>query len=142
MDAPPVLRPPSWSLLPQYFGLAELAALVARYDRGAAEVVFAPVAAQFDQVVADQNRRLGADGFGALAAAGAFDARAAKALVDAFLGDPPLPRPGESVALRRNDKLQAGITVARILGLPPILRFREPFQTQQSMSDWIGAIED
>ena len=141
MDVPLAVRPSPWTLLPQYLGLAELAALVARYDREAAEVALAPVAARFGDRAADQSWGLGNEGVAAFAAAGAFDARAAKALVDGLPDDPPPPKPGEP-GFHRNDKLQSRIAVARILGLPRVLRFREPFQTPQTPNDWVEAIED
>ena len=132
-------RPPGW-VLQHHQALAELAALIARYDRGAAEAVFAPVADRFDNIIEGEGW-LGHEGVAALAAAAAFDARAAKALVEALPDDPPLPKPGEP-GLRRVDKFQSRTAVARILGLPPGLRFRESFIPSQPLNEWAAAIED
>jgi hypothetical protein len=77
-----------------YVDLAELAVFVARYDRAAAEAVFAPVAARITDSV-DARWGLGGEGPWLFRAAAAFDARVAKGLLDGLPEDPtpPVPRP-------------------------------------------------
>ncbi len=62
-------------------------------------------------------------------AAGAFDARVAKALLDALPEDPapPVGRPTGEPDLRHHSKAKARIVLAKILGLPPGLRLHESF---------------
>lgn len=136
----PTTSPPS---RPLQFHLvqAELAALTARYDRAAAEVVFAPVAARFVDLIEREGWGWGGEGVAALAAAAIFDAKAAKALVEALPDDPPPPNPAMP-NFHRRDKLQATVAAALSLGLPPGLRFREPFFPHQAVNDWVAAIED
>ena len=112
----------------QYFDLAELAVLVARYDRSAAEVVFAPVADRLARLVGEQWG-LGSEGPAIFRAAGTFDARVARTLLDALPEDPPPPAgpPTGQPNFRHHTKAEARIALARILGLPPALRLREPF---------------
>jgi hypothetical protein len=125
----------------RYLDLAELAVLVARYDRAAAEAVFAPVA---DRLVGleDENRGLGNEGPAIFRAAGAFDARVAKAMLDGLPEDPTPPadqtigRPN----FRHQSKAKARIALAEILGLPPGLRLREPFLPRDA--GWLGDFED
>jgi hypothetical protein len=121
-------------ILPQvrqhYLDRAELAVLVARYDRAAAEAVFAPVA---DRLVGlhEEPWGLGAEGPALFRAAGAYDARLARALLDALPEDPPPPAgpPTGMPDFRHHTKAQGQIALARILALPPALRLRELFLT-------------
>jgi hypothetical protein len=126
----------------QHLELAELAALVARYDRGVAEVVFAPVAARLSAMV-DERWGLGGDGPALFRAAGAFDARAAKKLLDALPEDPkPVAgRTGRASDFRHQTKARARITLARVLGLPPALRLREPLMPNDR-DDWFEEFEN
>ena len=120
------LRPPLSSVLeprthmsgdrPHYLDLAELAARVGRYERAAAEVAFAPVADRLP-VLNDESRGLGNEGPGLFRAAGAFDARVARALFDA-LPELPAPPAGRS-GFRYYTKAQTRLVLAQVLGLPP-----------------------
>ncbi len=125
-----------------YLDLAELAALTARYDRAAAEVVFAPVAARLVGLV-DETWGLGNEGSTIFRAAGAFDARTAKALVDALPEDPtpPVVQPTNGTGFRHHSKTEAQLALARILGLPAGLRLREPL-TPNAGDDWLEELED
>ena len=75
----------------RYLDLAELATLTSRYDRAAAEVVFAPVAARVAGLD-DGSWGLGNEGPAIFRAAGTFDARAAQALLDGLPEDPTPPK--------------------------------------------------
>ncbi len=125
----------------QYLDLAELTVLVARYDRVAAEVVFAPVA---DRLVGleDENWGLGKEGLAIFRAAGAFDARVAKAMLDGLPED-PAPSTNQATggaSFRHQSKAQARIALAEILGLPPGLRLRQPFLPGDA--GWLGDFAD
>jgi hypothetical protein len=144
----PVLPPLTDSTSPglqgrrPYLDLAELAVLVARYDREAARVVFAPVAARLAGTV-DERFGLGGEGPALFRAAGAFDARVAKELLDALPEDPP-PVVGGTVRasdVRHHSKAQARIALARALGLSPALRLREP-PGPNSRDDWFEEVDD
>ena len=146
------LRPPL-SALPEpmpvlpdvrrhYLDLAELAVLVARYDRASAEVVFAPVAARLVGLD-DEHWGLGPEGPALFRAAGAFDGRVAEALLDALPEDPPTPT-GPTIRAsdpRHHSKAQARIALARALGLPPGLRLRGPF-IPSAGDDWLEGLDD
>ncbi|MDR3621780.1 MAG: hypothetical protein P4L85_20675 [Paludisphaera borealis] len=128
--------------LQRYVSLAELAALTARYDRAAAEVVFAPVAARL-AVLDDEPWGLANEGPAIFRAAGAFDARAARALLDTLPEDPP-PSDGRQTGFpnfRHHSKAEARVALAEVLGLPPRLRLREPFMPN-SADDWLEALVD
>jgi hypothetical protein len=135
-------------VLPQvrqhYLDLANLAALAGRYDRAAAEVVFAPVAARLPGLD-DEHWGLGSEGPAIFRAAGAFDARAAKSLLDALPEDPTPPSPSNVIRAsdnRHHSKARARIALARSLGLPPALRLRAPLQTYAASDDWLDALDD
>jgi hypothetical protein len=115
---------------------------VARYDRPAAEAVFAPVADRLAGLV-DPDWGLGHEGPALFRAAGAFDARAAKALLEALPEDPAPPAgpPTGQPNFRHHSKAQARIALAKILGLPPGLRLREPFLTGRG-DDWLDDFEE
>jgi hypothetical protein len=146
------LRPPL-SALPEpvpvspdvrrhYLDLAELSALTARYDRAAAEVVFAPVAARVVGMD-DEHWGLGGEGPALFRAAGAYDGRTARALLDGLPEDPPTPT-GPTIRAsdpRHHSRAQARIALARALGLPPALRLREPLMPQTG-EDWLGVLDD
>ncbi len=110
-----------------YLELAELAVLVARYGRAAAEAVFAPVA---DRLVGmnDEHWGLGSEGPALFQAAGAFNARVARILLEALPED-PLPPAGPQTGapnFQHHTKATARIALAKILALPPALRLSEP----------------
>ena len=110
-----------------YLDLAELAALVARYDRAAAEAVFAPVA---DRLVGLDDELWGwGRGPRIFRAAGAFDARVARALLEALPEDPtPAGRPAERRAElpRTTARPRPGSPWPGSSACPPRLRLREP----------------
>jgi hypothetical protein len=121
-----------------YLELVELAILVARYDRSAAEVVFTPVAERLMGL----DRELwtwGNEAPALLRAAGAFDARATKVVLDSWSEDPE-PAAASGPDFNRHSKARVRITVARMLGLPPGLRLREPFLPD--LDDWFKDLED
>ena len=110
-----------------YLVLAQLAALVARYDREAAETIFAPVAENAPALI-DDRFDLSDEAGAILQAAAAFDPRAALAMVDALPEDPEPkqgPRPGRPPAFTPRIKEKARLAVARALALPPGARRRE-----------------
>ena len=116
-----------------YLDLAELAVRVARYDREAAEVVFAPVAARLVRMD-DDHWGLGGEGPALFAVAGAFDARVARDLLEALPADPPAPEPGVfSNGFRHQSKAQARLALARSLALPPAIRLREAHQLEYGL---------
>ncbi len=126
-----------------YLDLAELAVLAARYDREAAAVVFAPAA---DRLVGlhDEYWGLGGEGPPLFKAAGAFDARVARTLLEA-LPDDPAPPTGPARSLPRNQnhaKAQARIALAEILGLPPALRWGAAIRFGVGPSGWPDALDD
>jgi len=141
------LRPPLSSqpepmpVMPQvrqhYLDLADLAVLTARYDRPAAEAVFAPVAARLVGMD-DEHWGLGPEGLALFRAAGAFDARVARALLDALPEDPtpPAGRIASASGFRHHSKAEARIALAGILGLPPGLRLHELFSPYGG-GDWL-----
>jgi protocatechuate 3,4-dioxygenase beta subunit len=126
-----------------YAELGELAVLTARYDRSAAEVVFAPVEQRFAGL--DDNRwGLENEVAVILRAAAALDARIAKRLVEAIPDDPPPPE-NDGVAnagnFRRHSKSDACLAVAETLALPPSLRLREPL-IRYSVDSFLNILED
>jgi hypothetical protein len=119
----------------QLLDWAELAAWVARYDRSAAEAVFASVADRLPELI-EETQGLGGEGPAIFRAAGAFDARAARRLLDALPEDPEPPPPGPPRGqpsgwpnFRHHSKAQARIALARTIALPPSLRHRHSFLT-------------
>ncbi len=127
----------------QYLDRAELAVLVARYDRAAAEVVFAPVAARLVGMD-DQHWGLGPEGPALFRAAGAFDGRVAGALLDALPEDPlppPVGRPTGGSTSRHHSKAEARVALAGMLALPPGLRLRRPFLPNLG-NDWLEGLDD
>jgi hypothetical protein len=110
----------------RYLDRAELAARVARYDRAAAEVIFAPLADRLASLE-DEFSGLGNEGPPILRAAGAFDARIARSVLDSLPEDPPPPEPspGGMPQYSHQTKALARLALARILALPPELRLRE-----------------
>lgn len=136
--APASLTPPAPQI---YLDLAELAAVVARYNRPAAEVVFAPVADRLGNMTEGEAWGLGDEGVAAIAAAAIYNARAVKAIIDAFPEDPPPPEPGQP-GIHRRDKARSRAVAARMLGLPPALRLRTSFLPNRPANDWAAAIEE
>ena len=123
-----------------YLDLAELAALVARYDPAAAEAVFAPVADRIARLD-DENWGLGNEGPAIFRAAGAFNARVAKTMLESLPEDPPPPPRRGSITPRfhHQSKLLARLALAETLGLPPALRYRQPFLFNDA--GWQGDFE-
>jgi hypothetical protein len=127
----------------QYVHLAELALLVARYDRSAAEVVFAPVADRLAGLY-DERGGLSGEGPPLFRAAGAFDGRVARSLLDALPEDPAPPPVGRivrAVDVRHHSKAHARFALARTLGLPSALRLLEPLMPQAG-EDWFEELDD
>ena len=87
LAAAPEQRPASPQARQAYANLAELAMLIARYDRSAAEVAFGPVAERIPGLL-DEMWGLGNEGDAIFKAAAGYDARAAKVLVEALPEDP------------------------------------------------------
>ena len=117
--------------------LARLAALVARYDREAAETIFAPVA---DGALLNSNSDLIEEAGAILQAAAAFDPRAALALIDALPEDPEPKRGPPDFAPRAKEK--ARLAVARALTLPPGARRREALSGPGQFDLWPAALDD
>ena len=143
--APPVQAGASM-MLPDvrryYVDQAELAARVSRYDRAAAEVVFASVADRLASLD-HEFMGLGRDGQAAFRAAGAYDARAARALLEALPPDPTPPPPGimEAGRPRHRSKADARIMLSRTLASPPAIRLRAP-ATPAGDEEWLNEIDD
>ena len=124
--------------------LAQLAALVSRYDVEAAGTIFAPVA--------ENSKVLFDDRFGAanelaaiLQAAAAFDPQAALAIVHAIPEDPEpgqRPQQGGPPAFAPRTKEKARLAVARALVLPPAARLREAFRVPGQVNLWPAALDD
>lgn len=127
-----------------YLDLAELAALTSRYDRAAAEVVFAPVSARVAGLD-DSFWGLANEGPAIFRAAGTYDARAARAMLDSLPEDPTPPKrpPGVMIAgdFRHRSKAEARVALAEIVALPPRLRLRAPFLPNWG-DDWLEDFDD
>ncbi len=124
-----------------YVELAELASLAARFDRRAAEVVFAPVSARLVGLH-DDHWGLGNEGPALFRAAGAYDARVARRLLDALPADPPRPDPNRPhPGNRQTSKAQSRTALAEALALPPGRRLRKPSEFV-SRDFWLEAIDD
>ncbi|MGC8638564.1 MAG: hypothetical protein ACP5XB_01655 [Isosphaeraceae bacterium] len=124
----------------QYLDVAELAARVARYDRSAGEVACAAVAEHI-AALDDQNWGLGNEGPAIFRAAGTFDPRIARAMLDSLPEDPP-PPPTTGVITPRphhQSKAQARLALAEILALPPAIRFQQPFLATDT--SWHGSFQ-
>jgi hypothetical protein len=119
--------------------LAQLAALVARYDREAAETIFAPVADDA-QALITYNFDLIEEGGAILQAAAAFDPRAALALIDALPEDPEPKQGPPAFAPRAKEK--ARLAVARALALSPGARRREALRGPGQFDLWPAALDD
>ncbi len=125
------------STLHAYLDLVELAVLAARYDRAAAEVVFAPVAIRLVGLN-DEQWGIGNECPAMFRAVGAYDARVARTLLDSLPKDPAPNAATSGFRFRRQAHVR--IALARILGLSPALRLREPFLPDDS--HWLGVLED
>lgn len=135
-----VMKPMTTAVAQYFLDWAELAALVAQYDRATAEIILAPVMDLFDNFQdADDFRQLGNQGVAAIAAIAAHDARVAKELLEAIPDAPPQGS-GEPRS-RYNHKPRARVAMIRILGLPPSLRLRGPLLPGWLANDWVAAIE-
>jgi hypothetical protein len=142
LAAAPERRPAMPQTRQNYANLAELAMLIAQYDRSAAEVVFGPVAERVPGLL-DEMWGLGNEGDAIFKAAAGYDARAAKVLLEALPEDPAPPTDGNANGPRprHKTKAQARIAVARMLGLSPELRRREPLR-RTGGDDWLPGLED
>ena len=130
----------SIELRKEYLDLAELAAVVARYDRAVAEVAFAPVVEHI-AAIDDHDWGLGNEGPAIFRAAGAFDARIAKAMLDSLPEDPP-PSSDTGITphgFHHQSKAQTRLALAAVLALPPALRFQGPFLPTDS--SWHGGFQ-
>jgi Carboxypeptidase regulatory-like domain len=128
----------------QYLVVAQLAALVARYDREAAETIFAPVA-ENAQALIDDRFDLTKEAGAILQAAAAFDPRAALAMIDALPADPEPKqgsRPGSPPAFAPRINEKARLAVARALALPPGARRREALRVPGQPDLWPAALDD
>ena len=142
LAAAPEQRPAMPQARQNYANLAELAMLIARYDPSAAEVVFGPVAERVPGLL-DEMWGLGNEGDAIFKAAAGYDARAAKAMLEALPED-PVPPPGGNTTgprPRHKTKAQARIAIVRMLGLSPELRRREPLR-RSGGDDWLPGLED
>jgi protocatechuate 3,4-dioxygenase beta subunit len=120
----------------QYLALAQLAALVARYDREAAETIFEPVAENAAALLDDRARR-GNEAGAILQATACFDARAAVAMLNAASVDS-----GRGTILRPGVMDQSRLAVARALALPPAVRLREALQVPGQPDLWPAAMDE
>ena len=131
---PPLLDLPESSMmisqvLPQYLDRAQLAVLVSRYDRIAAETVFAPVADRIVRLLGE-NWGLGNECDDIFRAAGTVNARLARTMLDILPDDSPPPENPPGVirpTFHRDNKALARIALAETLGLPPRLRLHKLF---------------
>jgi hypothetical protein len=125
------------STLRVYLDMVELACLIARYDRASAEVILAPVV---DRLAGLKDEQWGIQNEcpALFRAVGAFDARVGRRLVDALPED-PLPKAATS-NFRFRRQFQVRIALARVLGLAPALRLREPFLPDEA--HWLDVLED
>jgi protocatechuate 3,4-dioxygenase beta subunit len=127
-----------------YLVLAQLAALIARYDVETARAIFAPVA-ENAQALFDERFGLTNEAATTLQAAAAFDQRAALALIDAIPEDPepkPAPQPGGPPAFTPRTKEKARLVVARALALPPAARLREALRVPGQFNLWPSVLDD
>jgi hypothetical protein len=128
----------------QYLVLAELAALVARYDREAAETVFAPVA-ENAQALIDDRLGLGNEAGAILQSAALFDPRAALAMLDALPEDPEPrqeSRPDRPPIFTPRTRQTARLAVARALALSPAARRREALRVPGQFDLWPAMLDD
>jgi hypothetical protein len=131
-----------------YLIVAQLAALVARYDRDAAETIFVPVAENARALI-DDRFNLGDEAAALLQAAALFNPRAALAMLDALPEDPePTPvtgtgtGPGRPPAITPRIKQTARLVVARALALPPGARRREALRGPGPFDLWPAMLDD
>ena len=124
--------------------LAQLAALVSRYDVEAAETIFAPVAESSKALFDD--RFGGSNELGAIfGAAATFDPQAALAMFAAIPEDPepgPRNRQGGPPAFAPRTKEKARLAVARALALPPAARLREALRVPGQVNLWPAVLDD
>ena len=128
----------------QYLVIAQLAALVARYDVEAARTIFAPVA-ENAQALFDDHLGLTNETSATLQAAATFDPRAALAMIDAMPEDPEpkeRPRSGGPPAFTPRTKEKARLAFARALALPPAARLREALRVPGQFNLWPSVLDD
>ena len=145
---PRALGAPPWSAAPeirrQYLVIAQLAALVVRYDREAADTIFAPVA-ENAQALIDDRFDLSNEAGAILEAAAAFDPRAALAMIEALPEDPEPKqgrRPGGLPAFTPRTNEKARLAIARALALPPRARRREALRVPGRPDLWPAVLDD
>jgi hypothetical protein len=145
---PRALGAPQRSAAPQirrqYLVVAQLGALVARYDRDAAETIFAPVA-ENAQALIDDRFDLRDEAGAILQAAAAYDPRTALAMIDALPADAEPrqgPGPGSPPAFAPRINEKARLAVARALALPPGARLREALRVPGQPDLWPAALDD
>jgi hypothetical protein len=127
-----------------YRNLAQLAALVARYDRDAANTIFGPVAENARVLIADRFN-LNDEAAAILQATALFDPRAAQAMLDALPDDPEPEQgnaPGRPMTLSPRIKQTARLAVARTLALPPAARRREALRVTGRIDLWPAVLDD
>jgi hypothetical protein len=135
---------PTSQIRRNYRIVAQLAALVARYDREAAATIFAPVAENARALI-DDRFNLSNEAAAILQAAALFDPRAAQAMLDALPDDPepePGTRPGRPMTLTPRIKQTARLAVARVLALPPGARRREALRVPGQFDLWPAVLDD
>ena len=122
---------------------AQLATLLARYDRAAADATFAPVAARLPAMAAEPWG-LANEGDPIFRAATAYDPRAALALFHALPEDPVTPTnpPPGTPRFEHHTKTTARPAIARMLALPPELRRREALRLSPYADPWPVDLRD
>ncbi len=139
-----VLGPPSEEILRHYLAVAQLAALVARFDRDAAVTIFSPVAENARRLI-DDRFDLSNEAAAILQAAVLFDPRAAQAMLDALPDDleaRPGIAPGRHTIITPRVKQMARLAVARSLALPPGARRREALRVASQFDLWPAVLDD
>jgi hypothetical protein len=135
---------PTSQIRRNYRNVAQLAALVARYDRDAALTIFAPVADNARALI-DDRFNLSNEAAAILQAAALFDPRAAQAMLDALPDDPEPEQgtaPGRPTTLTPRVKQTARLAVARVLALPPRARRREALRVPGQFDLWPAVLDD
>jgi len=126
-----------------YADLAELAMLIAPYDRPAADAVFAIVAGRVPGIF-DDTWGPGDEGTAIVRWAAAYDARAARSMFD-VLPEDPVPPKGRAQQpeprFQHEAKAKARLAIARTLGLPPELRRRHD-GAQWSPGAWLAELDE
>ncbi len=126
-----------------YVNLGSLANVVARYDRAAAEAVFAPVAERIP-ALNDYHWGLGSEAPALFRTAAAFDGATARAIWAVLAADPPAPQEGRFVANepRHQTRADARLDIAHTLSLPPVLRANDALHASdlRRQSPWLDEL--